>query len=72
MTQLEIWKLERLRKEFGSLNSDEALSLALEAESFKNACGPADITWPKFARDQERLEEMALLLEKEESLRLAA
>lgn len=54
------------------MNSDEALSLALEAESFKNACGPADIAWPKFARDQERLEEMALLLEKEESLRLAA
>lgn len=66
MTKLEQRKLSMLREQYPEiLTADQALTAALSAEEIKRACGTGDPAWPKFAYEQQTLETMALLLEKE-------
>ena len=65
LTQMEHWKIQKLQEKFGSMRSQEALNLAIDAEYFTNACGPFDVAFPKFKKEQNEFEEYALLLEKQ-------
>jgi hypothetical protein len=72
MTELERRKLRMLREQYpGFLTADEALRLALEAEQIKRDCGPGDPAWQRFAYEQQAMETMALLLEKEAAAKAA-
>lgn len=66
MTDLERKKLMMLREEYPYvLTADEALKRALHAEQIKRGCSPGYHSWQLFAYDQQVMETMALLLEKE-------
>jgi len=65
MTPLEVTKLRLLRESFGHLTKEEALRLAIKAEATKNRCAFSDPARMWLLREQEALDNMALLLEKE-------
>jgi hypothetical protein len=67
LTNLEKFKIDRCRKAYGDMTSDEALLCALQAEQFKKNCGPGDIAFGHFSNEQTYMEEFAMLLEKEEN-----
>lgn len=64
ITKLEQMKLEYFQKRFGKMGANEALNLAIDAEYFCNACGPFDVAFPRFKREQLDFETYALLIEK--------
>jgi hypothetical protein len=66
MTPLEQLKLRKHREHFGDLTATEALQQALGKEQTKKDCGPFDPAYGLFSDEQRNLEEMALLLEKEQ------
>jgi len=65
VTPLEKRKLEMLREDFGPLSTEEAFNLALKAEEIKRQCGVGDPAFLHFAIEQQSLENLAVLLEKE-------
>lgn len=67
LTQLECMKLDVLTRRFGGgqLCADEALLMALEAEQTCKDIGPLDPAFLHFKNQQQDLENMALLIEKE-------
>lgn len=67
LTQLECRKLDVLKRRFGvgKLCADEALKMALEAEQTCKDIGPRDPAFLFFKNQQQDLENMALLIEKE-------
>jgi hypothetical protein len=67
LTNFEQFKLDRYRKAYGDMTSDEALLCALQVEQFKKDCGPGDISFVHFSNEQTYMEEFAALLEKEEN-----
>jgi len=64
LTKLERRKLDFFKERFGIMSVDEALNLAIDAEYYCNACGPFDVGFPKFKREQLDFENYALLLER--------
>lgn len=64
LTKLEQMKLDFFKERFGKMSVDEALNLAIDAEYYCNACGPFDVAFPKFKREQLDFENYALLLER--------
>lgn len=66
MTLLEARKLEMYKSKIGAMTSEQALTLALEAEQIAKECGPFDVAYEQFKRQQITFEEYALLLEKAE------
>jgi hypothetical protein len=71
MTELERTKLRMLRDRFGILTAEKALEMALRAEQQKLRYKPSDNPYTFFALEQQGLENMAWLLEKEAAARTA-
>jgi hypothetical protein len=67
LINLEKFKIDRYRKAYGDMTSDEALTCALQVEQFKKDCGPDDIAFVHFSNEQTYMEEFAMLIEKEEN-----
>jgi hypothetical protein len=65
LTKLEEMKLSMLRKSFGNLSLNEALSLAIGDDDIKRELGPFDQATAHFVHTSNRLLDMACLLEKE-------
>lgn len=66
MHALEQWKLDKYKTEVGKLTSEEALTLALEAEQFMKDCGPFDPAFAFFSNQYRMMLDYADLLDKEE------
>ncbi|QRE00146.1 hypothetical protein [Burkholderia phage BCSR5] len=67
MHPLHKWKLDKYKAQFPGLNSEQALQLAIEAEQFKNDCGPMDPAFEYFANQQHVFTQYAELLAEEEA-----
>ena len=69
LTPLEKLKLDMYRKRFGDFSSaEEVLTLALEMEGVKRSLDPFDtLTLRHFAEEQAALENLMVLLEKEQA-----
>ena len=60
-------ELIRYRESLGDMSSNEALQLAIDAEQIAKDCGPQDIAFIRFKREQVVFETYAQLLEKKEN-----
>lgn len=77
MTELERMKLRRYRDLWASSGlmpktSEEALAMAIEAEATCRDISPFDPAKTRFLREAYELEQVALLLEKEEAAKRPA
>ena len=66
LTNIEEYKLKRMKRVMGPMTSRKALELAIRYEEQGEACVAFNPAFSLFAEQQRKFEEYALLLEKEE------
>jgi len=66
MTPKQLSTLESYQRALGTMTSQEALEIAIQAEQFAKDCGVSDIAYPRFAHEAKVFLDYAELLELQE------